>query len=193
MKKEIEVKKKVGAIETIVFGGGCFWCTEAVFKMLKGVVSVLPGYAGGKLENPTYEQVSNGNTGHAESVQVEYDSKLVSLRSLLTVFFGSHDPTTRNRQGADVGTQYRSVIFYTTPLQKEEIEKFIKEINTSNSLGKSLVTEVEQLRKFWLAENYHQDYFAQNKGNPYCEVVINPKLEKVVKEFSDLIADIYKK
>lgn len=180
-------------IETIVFGGGCFWCTEAIFKMLKGVSSVLPGYAGGTVENPTYEQVSNGNTGHAESVKVEYDPSMVSFRSLLTVFFGSHDPTTRNKQGADVGTQYRSVIFYTTPEQKEEIEKFIKEINDSNSLGKPIVTEIEPLEKFWVAENYHQDYFANNKGNPYCEIVINPKLEKVGKEFADLIANNYKK
>jgi peptide-methionine (S)-S-oxide reductase len=178
--------------ETIVFGGGCFWCTEAVFKMLKGVTSVLPGYSGGKIDNPTYEQVSGGNTGHAEGVQVEYDPSLVSSRSLLTVFFGSHDPTTRNKQGADVGTQYRSVIFYTTPVQKEEIEKFIKEINSSNSLGKPIVTEVEPLTKFWIAENYHQEYFKNNPGNPYCEIVINPKLEKVVKEFSNLISDNYK-
>jgi peptide-methionine (S)-S-oxide reductase len=180
-------------METIVFGGGCFWCTEAVFKMIKGVSSVLPGYSGGHTENPTYEQVGNGNTGHAESVQIEYDPALVSVRSLLTVFFGSHDPTTRNRQGADVGTQYRSVIFYTTDGQKKEIEKYIAEINASNTLGKPIVTEVEPLKKFWVAEDYHKDYFAQNKGNPYCEIVINPKLEKVQKEFANLLDDIYKK
>ncbi len=173
----------------IVFGGGCFWCTEAVFKMLKGVNSVLPGYSGGHTENPTYEQVSNGNTGHAESVQIEYDADVVSTQSLLTVFFGSHDPTTRNRQGADVGTQYRSVIFYTTPEQKEEIEKYIKEINDSNEMGKPIVTEVEPLSKFYIAEDYHRDYFAKNPGNPYCEIVINPKLEKVQKEFADLLND----
>ena len=183
--------KNTTSKEIIVFGGGCFWCTEAIFKMLKGVISVLPGYAGGTVENPTYEQVCGGNTGHAESVQIEYDSS-VSLLSLLTVFFGSHDPTTRNQQGADIGTQYRSVIFYTNPEQKVEIEKFIQEINNSNSLGKSIVTEVEPLKKFWVAENYHQDYFAQNKENPYCEIVINPKLEKVQKEFADLIAENYK-
>ena len=179
--------------EIIVFGGGCFWCTEAVFKMLKGVSSVLPGYSGGHVENPTYEQVCNGNTGHAESVQVEYDPSLVTTRALLTVFFGSHDPTTRNRQGADVGTQYRSVIFYTTAEQKSAIETYIAEINASNKLGTAIVTEVEPLVKFYVAENYHQDYFAQNKGNPYCEVVINPKLEKVQKEFADLLSDVYKK
>lgn len=172
--------------ETIVFGGGCFWCTEAVFKMLKGVTSVLPGYAGGHVDNPTYEQVSNGNTGHAEGVKIEYDPALVSVRSLLTVFFGSHDPTTRNRQGADVGTQYRSVIFYTTPAQKVEIEKYIKEIPGA-------VTEVELLIKFWEAEDYHKDYFAQNPGNPYCEIIINPKLDKIQREYADLLDDIYKK
>ena len=174
--------------ESIVFGGGCFWCTEAIFKMLKGVVSVLPGYSGGTVKNPTYEQVCSGNTGHAESVKIEYNPTLLSVRSLLTVFFGSHDPTTRDRQGADVGTQYRSVIFYTTPKQKEEIEQFIKELNASNSLGTPIVTEVEPLRQFYEAENYHHDYFARNKGNPYCEIVINPKLEKVQKEFADLLA-----
>lgn len=174
--------------ETIVFGGGCFWCTEAVFKMIKGVTSVLPGYSDGTVENPTYEQVCSGNTGHAESVEIKYDPALVSLRSLLTVFFGSHDPTTRNRQGADVGTQYRSVIFYSSADQKEEIEKYIAEINASDKLGSPVVTEVEELTKFWIAENYHQDYFAQNPGNPYCEIVINPKLEKVQKEFAELLA-----
>ena len=179
--------KSTEKTETIVFAGGCFWCTEAVFKMLKGVTSVLPGYSGGTVENPTYEQVSGGNTGHAEGVEIKYDQSLVSLRSLLIVFFGSHNPTTRNRQGNDVGTQYRSIIFYTTPSQKLEIEKFIKEINDSNKLGKPVVTEVEKLKKFYVAENYHQDYFANNNGNPYCEIVINPKLEKVQKEFANLL------
>jgi peptide-methionine (S)-S-oxide reductase len=173
-------------METIVFGGGCFWCTEAVFKMIKGVKSVLPGYAGGHIENPTYEQVSGGNTGHAEGVQIVYDPQIVSFRSLLTVFFGSHDPTTRNRQGADVGTQYRSVIFYTTPEQKKEIESYIKEIPGA-------VTEIEPLTKFYEAEDYHKDYFATHPGNPYCEIVINPKLEKVQKEYADLLDDIYRK
>ncbi len=179
-------------METIVFGGGCFWCTEAVFQMIKGVKSVLPGYAGGKTDHPTYEQVSNGNTGYAECVQIVYDPTLVPFRSLLTVFFGSHDPTTRNRQGADVGTQYRSVIFYTTEAQKEDIQKYIDEINASNRLGSKIVTEVEPLTIFYEAEADHQDYFGQNKGNAYCEIVINPKLEKVQKEFADLIDDVYK-
>ena len=166
-----------------VFGGGCFWCTEAVFKMLKGVISVLPGYSGGRTENPTYEQVSAGNTGHAEVIHIEYDPNLVSYKTLLTVFLGSHDPTTLNRQGNDVGTQYRSVIFYTTPLQKEVAEKAIGEIDGA-------VTEIAPLDKFYKAENYHEDYYARNKNAPYCQIIINPKLEKVQKEFANLLKNI---
>ncbi|HQU07688.1 MAG: peptide-methionine (S)-S-oxide reductase [Parcubacteria group bacterium 21-54-25] len=170
-----------------VFGGGCFWCTEAVFNMLNGVSRVVPGYAGGTTENPTYEQVSTGETGHAEVVRVEYDPARVDYRTLLTIFFGSHDPTTRNKQGADVGTQYRSVIFYTTPEQKEAAEQCLAEINTSNAEGAPVVTEVEPLTNFYEAEQYHHDYFAVNPGAPYCELVINPKLEKVKKQFADLL------
>ncbi|MFI5260435.1 MAG: peptide-methionine (S)-S-oxide reductase MsrA [Candidatus Paceibacteria bacterium] len=180
-------------METAIFGGGCFWCTEAVFKMMKGVSSVVPGYAGGTTENPTYDQVSTGTTGHAECVQIEYDPALVRYTDLLTVFFGSHDPTTLNRQGPDVGTQYRSVIFYTTPEQKSEAEKFIADINASSGQGARVVTELEPLTKFYEAENYHHDYFKTHKDNPYCELVINPKLEKVQKEFANLLQDIYKK
>ena len=175
--------------EIAVFGGGCFWCTEAVFKMLRGVFSVLPGYAGGKTENPTYEQVSSGNTGHAEVIHIEFDPSQIEYRDLLTVFFGSHDPTTRNRQGNDVGTQYRSVIFYTTLEQKKEAEKCIEEINVSNKAGAPVVTEVVPHVKFYVAENYHRDYFASNPGNPYCEVIINPKLEKVQEKYGHLLAD----
>lgn len=175
--------------EVAVFGGGCFWCTEAVFKKLRGVSSVLPGYAGGTTENPTYAQVSEGNTGHVEVVRVEYDSSKINYRDLLTVFFGSHDPTTVNRQGADIGTQYRSVIFSTTPEQKAEAESFIQELNQSSKEGKPIVTTVEPLPQFYEAENYHKDYFENNPGNPYCELVINPKLEKVTKEFASLLKD----
>lgn len=176
-------------VETVVFGGGCFWCTEAVFKMLKGVYSVDPGYSGGNIPNPTYEEVCSGNTGHAECTKVDFGPKEVKLEDLLTVFFGSHDPTTLNRQGADIGTQYRSVIFYTTEKQKEIVLKFIKDLNNSNELGKPIVTEVEPLKEFYKAESYHKDYYERNKEAPYCEVVINPKLEKVVKNFSDLLND----
>jgi peptide-methionine (S)-S-oxide reductase len=173
--------------EIAVFGGGCFWCTEAVFKMLKGVSKVLPGYSGGKIENPTYEEVSSGKTGHAEVVYLEFDPKVVLYRTLLTVFFGSHDPTTLNRQGADFGTQYRSVVFYTNERQKIEVEKFIEEINASNKDGESVKTEVLKFDKFYEAEDYHKNYFETHPGNPYCEIVINPKLEKVKEKFADIL------
>ncbi len=173
--------------ETAVFGGGCFWCTEAVFKMMKGVSSVLPGYSGGKTENPTYEQVCGGNTGHAEVIKVEFDPSQSSFKDLLTVFFASHDSTTLNRQGNDVGTQYRSVIFYTTDEQKKEAEDFVKEINASHENGAPVVTEIKPLNTFYEAENYHKDYFARNPENPYCQIIINPKLEKVQEKFVELL------
>lgn len=175
--------------EVIVLGGGCFWCTEAVFKMMRGVTSVLPGYSGGTTENPTYKDICNGDTGHAEVVQIEYDPSLVSVQDILTVFFGSHDPTTLNRQGADVGTQYRSVIFYTNDEQKDIALKIIQEINDSSKNGDSVTTEVLPLPKFYVAESYHQDYFAMNKEATYCQLVINPKLEKVQKQFAELLED----
>ena len=178
--------------EIAVFGGGCFWCTEAVFKMMKGVSSVLPGYAGGTTKNPTYEEVSMGDTGHAEVVKVEYDPTLVKYETLLTIFFASHDPTTLNRQGNDVGTQYRSVVFYTTEAQKKEAEDFINNINNSNKNGAKVVTEVVPLETFYPAENYHKDYFAKNPNNSYCLLVINPKLEKVQKKYAEFL-DNYKK
>jgi peptide-methionine (S)-S-oxide reductase len=175
--------------EIAVFGGGCFWCTEAVFKMLRGVSSVMPGYSGGAKVNPTYEEVCSGTTGHVEVVRVEYDPALIMYKDLLTVFFGSHDPTTKNRQGNDVGAQYRSVIFYTTPEQKTGTESFIKDINDSDKMGKPIVTAVKPLANFYEAENYHHDYFARNPGNPYCEVIINPKLQKVTQHFAGLLKD----
>lgn len=174
-------------LEKAIFGGGCFWCTEAVFKMLKGVHTVKPGYAGGAIANPTYDQVSTGKTGHAEVIYIEYDPTQVSYETLLTVFFGSHDPTTLNRQGADVGTQYRSVIFYTTPEQKNVAEKVIGEINASSSAGAPVVTELSPFDVFYEAENYHHDYFSNHPENVYCQVVINPKLEKVQKKFAELL------
>jgi peptide-methionine (S)-S-oxide reductase len=175
-------------LEKAVFGGGCFWCTEAVFKILKGVHKVLPGYAGGSAEDATYEKVSSGKTGHAEVTYVEYNPEEVRYRDLLTIFFASHDPTTINRQGNDIGSQYRSVIFYTTPEQKEEAGKFIQEINASNPEGAPAVTELEPLDKFYEAEEYHKDYFANNPNAPYCQLIINPKLEKVQKKFADLLS-----
>jgi peptide-methionine (S)-S-oxide reductase len=173
--------------EIAVFGGGCFWCTEAVFNMMKGVSTVLPGYAGGTTANPTYEQVSEGNTGHAEVVYIEYNPALVTYKNLLTVFFGSHDPTTLNQQGNDYGTQYRSIIFYTTPEQQQEAEAFIADMNASNSAGTPVVTDLKPLDKFYVAEDYHKDYYAHHQNAGYCQVVINPKLEKVQKEFGDLL------
>lgn len=173
--------------QTIVFGGGCFWCTEAVFKLIKGVISVEPGYAGGSKINPTYDEVSTGQTGHAEAIRIVYNPEVVMIRDLLIVFFGSHDPTTLNRQGNDIGTQYRSAVFYTNKEQLKETEKIINEINTSSPSGSNVVTEVKLLNKFYLAENYHKDYFANHPGNPYCELVINPKLEKIQKEFANLL------
>lgn len=174
--------------EVAVFGGGCFWCTEAIFKMLKGVSSVLPGYAGGTKENPTYEEVSSGTTGHAEVIQIEFDPTQISFQDLLTVFFGSHDPTTRNKQGNDVGEQYRSVVLYTNPVQQSAAQDFIAELNASSKDGKPIVTDVVPLDKFYPAEEYHRDYYKNNKKQPYCELVINPKLEKVQKQFADLLA-----
>jgi len=175
--------------EIAVFGGGCFWCTEAVFKILKGVSAVEPGYAGGTIENPTYEQVSAGNTGHVEVACVEYNPEEIRYRDLLTVFFGSHDATQVNRQGNDVGEQYRSVIFYTTDGQKKDAEDFIAELNTSAKEGEPIVTTVEPLSNYSTAEDYHKNYYANNAGAGYCQVIIAPKLQKVQKQFAQLLKD----
>jgi len=190
---DLNIKKN----EVVVFGGGCFWCTEAIFKMLTGVVSVLPGYAGGLTilttgginSKPSYEEVCSGNTGHAEVIRIEYNNQEVSFRDLLTVFFATHDPTTLNHQGADTGTQYRSVIFYTSELQREQAEVFIKEINASYDQGNKVVTEIKPLDMFYPAEEYHQDYYQKNQNQPYCQVVINPKLEKVQEKFAKLLKE----
>jgi peptide-methionine (S)-S-oxide reductase len=177
-------------METIVLGGGCFWCTEAVFKMLKGVLSVEPGYAGGQKENPTYEEVSSGKTGHAEVTKIEYDPRIVSLNTLLTVFFATHDPTTIDRQGNDVGEQYRSIILYSTDEQKKISENFIKELQDSSIEGNPIVTEVKMLEKFYPAEDYHKNYYENHKNQSYCQVIINPKLKKVQEKFADLLNNI---
>lgn len=173
--------------EIAVFGGGCFWCTEAVFEQLDGVTSVLPGFSGGTVKNPTYRQVCTGKTGHAEVVRVEYDPSRVAYRDLLTVFFATHDPTSLNRQGADVGTEYRSAIFYTTEDQKRQAEAFIAELNGSDSRGNPIVTEVTPLDAFYEAEDYHREYFRNNASLPYCQFVIAPKLTKLHKNFSELL------
>ena len=171
-------------METAIFGGGCFWCTEATFKMLKGVASVASGYAGGITAKPDYETVSTGRTGHAEVIRIEYDPAQISYRDLLTIFFASHDPTTLNRQGGDVGTQYRSVILYTNDVQKEEAQKFIDELK---SAGAAVVTELAALAEFTEAEEYHKDYYAKNTNAPYCQIFIAPKVEKLQKRFAELM------
>jgi len=169
--------------ETATLAGGCFWCIEACFVDLKGVERVVPGYAGGTVDNPTYEQVCSGKTGHAEVAQVTFDPDVVSYGELLEVFFTIHDPTTLNRQGADVGTQYRSAIFTHSPAQKAEAERVIRELEASKAWGKPIVTEVVPLEKFFAAEDYHHDYFARNPGQPYCQAVIAPKVAKLRKHF----------
>jgi peptide-methionine (S)-S-oxide reductase len=174
-------------MRTAIFGGGCFWCTEAVFRMLKGVLNVESGYAGGDKENPSYEAVSAGDTGHAEVIRVTYDPAVILYEDLLTVFFGSHDPTTPNRQGADVGTQYRSVIFYASEEEKTIAERIIKEVDESLKDGTRVITQLVPFEKFYPAEGYHQKYFEENKSAPYCMLVIEPKIEKVRKRFAELV------
>ncbi|HVM76850.1 MAG TPA: peptide-methionine (S)-S-oxide reductase MsrA [Candidatus Paceibacterota bacterium] len=175
--------------EIAIFGGGCFWCTEAVFSELRGVISVMPGYAGGTVKNPSYEQVCTGSTGHAEVIRIEFDPAQISFHDLLTVFFATHDPTTLNRQGNDVGTQYRSAVFYTNAAQKTEALKFIKELAASDPGGKPIVTEVTPLSPdaFYPAEDYHRNYFKNNRSAPYCQVIIEPKVEKLQEKFAELL------
>mgnify|MGYP001619811915 CR=1 FL=1 len=180
-----------GNIATAVFGGGCFWCTEAVFKILKGVISVAPGYAGGPSASsgqvPTYEQVCSGTTGHAEVIRIEYDPEIISYNDLLTVFFATHDPTTPNKQGNDIGTQYRSIILYTNEEQKKKADEFIADLNASHKEGSPIVTEVKPLGRFFEAEEYHKNYYARNAEQSYCQVVIHPKLKKVQEQFAKLL------
>ncbi len=166
-----------GQTETATFGSGCFWCTEAIFRSLKGVETVESGYSGGQLKNPTYNEICTGETGHAEVIQITFDPQVIKFQELLEVFWETHDPTTLNRQGADVGTQYRSVIFYHSPEQKEIAGKYKAELNSENVFGKPVVTEITAFGKFYKAENYHQDYFANNRSQGYCQFVIVPKLE----------------
>lgn len=169
--------------EVATLAGGCFWCLEAVYDQLKGVVSVESGYSGGKTTNPTYREVCNGNTGHAEVVQVTFDPAVISFAEILEVFFTIHDPTTLNRQGNDVGTQYRSAIFYHSPEQKAVAEKVIGEISAAKIWDDPIVTEGVPLQKFYIAEDYHQEYFQNNPGQPYCQVVVAPKVAKFRKKF----------
>lgn len=171
----------------MVFGGGCFWCVEAVFQLLRGVESVTSGYTGGAMPNPTYRAVSNEDTGHVEAVKVEYDPAVVKVEDLLAVFFSSHDPTTRNRQGNDVGTQYRSAIFYTTDTQKITAENYMKKLADDQTFSGPIVTELEPLGTFYPAEAYHQNYYRNNSDQPYCQVMIDPKVAKLRKEYAHLL------
>lgn len=165
------------------FGNGCFWCTEAIFQQLKGVKTVLPGYTGGVIKNPSYEAVCTGTTGHAEAIQITYDPKVISYRALLEVFFYTHDPTTLNRQGNDVGTQYRSAIFYHNDKQKNTAEEMISQLTSEKVYDDPIVTEITEIDIFYEAEDYHKNYYNNNKNQGYCRAVINPKLDKFVKKY----------
>ncbi|MFC2135225.1 peptide-methionine (S)-S-oxide reductase MsrA [Bacteroidota bacterium] len=171
--------------ETATFGNGCFWCSEAIFERLKGVESVESGYSGGSVNNPTYEQVCSGQTGHAEVIQIKYDPKVISFDELLEVFWKTHDPTTLNRQGADVGTQYRSVIFYHNDEQKKSAEHYKAELDKSGAWSNPIVTEISPLTNYYPAEDYHQEYFENNPDKQYCAFVVAPKVEKFEKVFKN--------
>ncbi|MCU0725051.1 MAG: peptide-methionine (S)-S-oxide reductase MsrA [Planctomycetes bacterium] len=175
----------VKAAGLATFGGGCFWCTEAMFERLLGVVSATSGYSGGHVESPTYEQVCAGDTGHAEAIQVAYDPAVVSFEQLLEVFFATHDPTTKDRQGADIGPQYRSVVFFHDGEQKRIAREVIRDLEASGAFGAPIVTEIAPFTKFWPAEEYHQEYFDQNPSQGYCRAVIAPKVAKFEKVFAD--------
>ena len=171
--------------QVATFGSGCFWCTEAIFQNLDGVIKAESGYSGGTVENPTYKEVCTGTTGHAEVIQVTYDPAAISFEELLEVFWKTHDPTTLNRQGADVGTQYRSAIFYHTEEQKQLAEKYKNKLNASGAFDNPVVTEITAFKNFYKAEDYHQNYYNLNQRAPYCAMVIQPKLEKFKKVFAD--------
>jgi peptide-methionine (S)-S-oxide reductase len=172
-------------IEVATMGGGCFWCTEAVFSELKGVERVESGYSGGTAPNPTYQQVCTGTTGHAEVVQITFDPEVISFKELLRVFFTLHDPTTLNRQGADVGTQYRSIILYHNDEQKRNAEQVIKEIESAAVWDGPIVTQLKPFDAFYIAEDYHQEYYKQNPGQQYCQIVIAPKVAKLRKQYRE--------
>jgi peptide-methionine (S)-S-oxide reductase len=175
-------------METLVLGGGCFWCTEAVFQRIKGVAKVVSGYSGGKYPNPTYREICEGTSGHAEVIEISFDESQISVEELLLIFFHTHDPTTLNRQGNDVGSQYRSVIFYANQAQKEAAEQLMIQLEKEQIFDAPILTELSPLTDFYPAEDYHQNYYNQNSYQPYCSMVIAPKLSKLVKAFSDKIA-----
>jgi peptide-methionine (S)-S-oxide reductase len=177
--------------ELATLAGGCFWCTEAVFKRLRGVISVTPGYAGGIVENPSYEEVSTGETGHAESIQIEFNPKLIPYGKILEVFWHTHDPTTLNQQGNDMGTQYKSAVFYHNERQKKEALKSKEKIEEEGIYKNRIVTEIVPFTNFYKAENYHRDYYERNKDYPYCTFVINPKIQKLMQQYGKDIKEEY--
>ncbi|QDT90485.1 peptide-methionine (S)-S-oxide reductase MsrA [Gimesia algae] len=182
---ETPVAQAKDGLEVVTLGSGCFWCTEAVFRELKGVKAAVSGYSGGKIDNPTYKAVCSGTTGHAEVIQVTFDPQQIAFTDILKAFWETHDPTTLNRQGADVGTQYRSAVFYHNEKQKEEATAYKKQLDESGQFKSPIVTEITEFDKFYPAENYHQDYFKLNPENQYCQYVIRPKLEKFRSKFAD--------
>jgi peptide-methionine (S)-S-oxide reductase len=179
-------------IEVATLAGGCFWCTEAIFKRLKGVISVMPGYAGGHLKNPSYDQVCSGTSGHAESLQIEFDPMQISFEKILNIFWHTHNPTTLNQQGNDVGSQYRSAIFYHNKIQKELAEKSKVQIEKEGAYTDPIVTEITPYINFYAAENYHKDYFDKNREAPYCNIIISPKIKKLLEIYSNDIKEEYK-
>lgn len=181
----ISTNSNSSTLDTATFGAGCFWCVEAVFQQLAGVVSVASGYSGGKVENPTYKEVCTGNTGHAEVCQIVYDPKVVSYKDLLQAFWLSHNPTTLNRQGNDIGTQYRSIIFYHNQAQQLLAEQIKKELDAAHAYANPIVTEIAPMGIFYKAEDYHQNYYNENGEQPYCQFVVKPKVEKFQKVFKD--------
>jgi peptide-methionine (S)-S-oxide reductase len=178
--------------EITTLANGCFWCTEAIFKKLKGIKSILPGYAGGTVKNPSYNQVCTGSTGHAESIQIKFDPTVISFEKILDIFWHTHDPTTLNRQGNDIGTQYRSAIFYHDEKQKEIAEKSKKELEEEHVYKDPVVTEISPFKNFYVAEDYHKDYYENHKNDPYCNFVIDPKLYKLLQKYGNEVKEEYK-
>jgi peptide-methionine (S)-S-oxide reductase len=178
--------------ETATFANGCFWCSEAVFKRLKGIKSVLPGYSGGQVKNPSYEQVCSGRTGHAESIQIEFDPKVISFEKILDIFWRTHDPTTLNRQGNDVGTQYRSAIFYHDLKQKEIAEESKRELENEGVYKNPIVTEITPFNSFYVAEDYHKNYYDEHRDAPYCSYIIDPKVHKLLLNYENDVRAEYK-
>jgi len=178
--------------ETVTLAGGCFWCTEAIFKRLKGIISVTPGYAGGTVENPSYEEICTGKTGHAEAIQIEFNPKIIPLEKILDVFWHTHNPTTLNRQGQDMGPQYRSAIFYSDKMQKEVALKSKENFEKQKIYKDKIVTEIIPFTNFYKAENYHKDYFDKNRDYPYCTYVIDPKIKTLMQKFGKDVKEEYK-